>query len=365
VHTYEDLTIILPTFNEGGNIQSMLETLDSLYPGAFIVVADDNSRDDTHGKVEAFSSTHPRVRLLNRDPTDRGLTASIMEGLMNVETERFVVMDADFQHPPEYVAELHARLTAGADMAVGVREDKNSLSFSRMLASWGAHTMAMTYLRAMHRPITKDTMSGFFGGDTKTCQRAISEKGGRFERAGFKVLFDLLKFLPRDTKVEEVRFPFSSRRNGESKLSSGIILSILRQCGLAGKAAALAVNFLFINILGRFLSALVLGLSFTFVLMGTLEIAYDDHYVTSTVLAFVLAMAYLVVANKFMMTHGRRDKMILGMKMVFTGFSGYLVNFYIFYMFFSDQYAIQTWPMFMGFGIAYLWNTFSSAISES
>ncbi len=45
--TYDDLTIILPTYHEGGNIQSMLETLDSLYPGASIIVADDNSKDET------------------------------------------------------------------------------------------------------------------------------------------------------------------------------------------------------------------------------------------------------------------------------------------------------------------------------
>jgi len=217
----------------------------------------------------------------------------------------------------------------------------------------------------MRRPTTEDTMSGFFGGRTRLCQEVIARKGQHFERAGFKVLFDLLKFLPRGTRVDEVEFQFSTRRSGESKLSSRIILSILRQCGVVGKMAALAVNFLFINMLGRFLSALALGLTFTFMIMGTLDVAYDDHFVTSTVLAFVLAMAYLVVANKFMMTHGRRDKLILGMKMVFTGFSGYLVNFYIFYMFFSDQYAIQTWPMFLGFGIAYLWNTLSSVIPEN
>ncbi len=364
VSLFEDLTVVLPTYNEGGNIQHMLATLTELYPGVSVLVADDNSRDGTQQKVGEFSATNARVRLLNRDPNDRGLTASIMEGLMNVSTPYYVVMDADFQHPPEYVRELHARLKDGADLAVGVREDKNSLGLGRKLASVGAHALAAAYLRVMRQPTSEDTMSGFFGGRTDICQRTISGMGHRFERRGFKVLFDLLKYLPRDTRVEEVAFPFSMRRSGESKLSSRVILSILRQCGLAGKAAAVAVNFLFINMFGRFLSALVLGLTFTFVFMGTLDVAYDDHFVTSTVLAFVLALAYLVVANKFMMTHGRRDKMIMGMKMVFTGFSGYLVNFYIFYMFFSDQYAVQTWPMFLGFGIAYLWNAFSSAIPE-
>lgn len=362
--TYEDLTVILPTYNEGGNIQSMLETLDSLYPGASIIVADDNSKDETPGLVLSFSADHPRTRLLSRDPGDRGLTASIMEGISEARTKFFVVMDADFQHPPDSVGGMYDLLTEGADMAVGKRGDKTSLSFSRMLASWGANALAKTYLAVMRRPTTEDTMSGFFGGRAEMCQKVVSEHGRKFERSGFKVLFDILKFLPRDTVVKELEFHFSSRRAGKSKLSSGVILSILRQCGLAGKAAALGVNFLFINMLGRYMSALVLGLTFTFALMGTLNVAYDDHLVNSTILAFVLALAYLVVANKYLFSHGKRDRLIIGMKMVFTGFTGFLISLFFFYMLFSTSYTVHTWPMYIGFGLAYLWNTLSSVIPE-
>ncbi|MDD1771909.1 MAG: glycosyltransferase [Methanomassiliicoccales archaeon] len=362
--TYEGLTVILPTFNEGGNIQCMLDALTSQYPGVSVIVADDNSNDGTPEIVQEFSSKDPRVKLLTRDPADRGLTASIMEGIMNVRTEHFVVMDADFQHPPESVGDLYAQLRSGTQMVVGVRKDKDELSFGRMLASWGAHTLARTYLTVMRRSCSHDTMSGFFGGRTDMCQDVIAKNGQRFERAGFKVLFDLLKFLPRDINVVEVSFDFNTRRSGVSKLSSRVILSILRQCGVAGKFAALAVNFLLINMLGRFLSALGLGLAFTFWVMGPLDVGYGDELVTSTVLAFVLAMAYLVVANKYLLTHGRREGMVLGVKLVFTAFSGYLVNLYIFYMAFSSPISVQTWPMFLGFGIAYLWNAVSSALPE-
>ena len=362
--TYDDLTVILPTYNEGGNIQSMLETLDSLYPGVSVIVADDNSRDETPDLVRSFGAKNPKVRLLSRDPSDRGLTASIMEGIAETRTSRFVVMDADFQHPPESVGGMYDLLEEGADMAVGRRQDKTSLSFSRMMASWGANSLARSYLAVMRRPTAGDTMSGFFGGRTDICQEVVAKHGRKFERTGFKVLFDILKFLPRDTVVKELEFQFSARRAGTSKRSSGVILAILRQCGLAGKAAALCVNFLFINMLGRYMSALFLGLSFTFSLMGTLNVAYDDHLVNSTILAFVLALAYLVVANKYLFSHGKRDRLIIGMKMVFTGFTGFLISLFFFYMLFSTSYTVHTWPMFLGFGIAYLWNTLSSVIPE-
>ncbi|HNU35666.1 MAG TPA: glycosyltransferase, partial [Methanomassiliicoccales archaeon] len=209
--TYDDLTVILPTYNEGGNIQSMLETLDSLYPGVSIIVADDNSRDETPDLVRSYGANNSKVRLLSRDPSDRGLTASIMEGIAETRTGRFVVMDADFQHPPESVGGMYDLLAKGADMAVGRRQDKTSLSFSRMLASWGANALARSYLAVMRRPTTEDTMSGFFGGRTDICQEVVARHGRKFERTGFKVLFDILKFLPRDTVVKELEFQFSSR----------------------------------------------------------------------------------------------------------------------------------------------------------
>ncbi len=364
LRSYEDLTVILPTYNEGGNIRSMLEALIALYPGVSIIVADDNSTDGTPETVRSFSAVHPKTVLLARAPQDRGLTASIMDGIMACRTERFVVMDADFQHPPESVGGLYDLLERGADVAVGKRVNKNSLSLSRTLASWGANALAKTYLFIMRKPSTEDVMSGFFGGRTELCQDVLVKHGHRFERGGFKVLFDLLKFLPRNAVVEELEFEFHQRRSGHSKLSSRVVLSILRQCGPMGKLAALAVNFLFINMLGRYISALALGLGFTFALMGTLNMAYDDQLVTSTVLAFVLAMAYLVVANKFLLARGKRDRLIIGMKVVFTGFSGYLVALYFFYTLLSTNYAVQLWPMFLGFGIGYVWNTLSSAIPE-
>ena len=124
---FDDLTVILPTYNEGGNIQSMLESLDSLYPGLSVIVADDNSIDGTRETVLEFAADHQRITLLDRDPSDRGLTASIMDGIANTKTRFFVVMDADFQHPPESVGDLYARLVGGSDMVVGVREDKHQI----------------------------------------------------------------------------------------------------------------------------------------------------------------------------------------------------------------------------------------------
>ena len=59
---------------------------------------------------------------------------------------------------------------------------------------------------------------------------------------GFKILFDLLKFINPDAKITEVEYEFGARAGGESKISSTIIISVLRQCGVFGKGCASIAN---------------------------------------------------------------------------------------------------------------------------
>ncbi len=159
-------TIILPTLNEGENIEGMVESLTSLYPKAHILVMDDNSKDGTAEKARRYCNPPYNVEAVVRDPLDKGLTASVIDGIMCARTEYFIVLDADFQHPPEAIAGVMASLKDGNDLTIGVREDKMNLMFFRKLASGGAHGLAKAYLNIKRQPTSKDTMSGFFGGRT-------------------------------------------------------------------------------------------------------------------------------------------------------------------------------------------------------
>jgi dolichol-phosphate mannosyltransferase len=362
----DSFSIVLPTLNESENILPMMEALDRLYPNAGIIVVDDHSKDGTADIALEYGRRRAKVQVVQRDPADRGLTASIMDGIMHADTKYFVVLDADFQHPPESVAGLIKELIDGNDLAIGVREDKLELSFSRKWASVGAHVMASSYLHAKRQPTTRDTMSGFFAGRSDLCQGVIKAKGNKFERAGFKGLFDLLKFMPRDIRIAEVEFKFNSRRAGESKLSSRIILSIMRQCGIGGKLLAYASMFFLTNMIGRFLAASGLGLLFTFWFLGWIGVGvtWNSTLIVSTMVSLVLAVAYIVFANKVMFTHGSRKGLLLGSKLVATGFSGYLISLYIFYIAFNTVTEIQMVSIFFGFGIGYAFDAVGASIGE-
>ena len=235
-------TIILPTCNEVQNIKGIIEELLRLYPGVNVLVVDDNSIDGTVEAVHEIMTRHPSVRLMVRDPRDRGLTASLMDGIVNAGTEHFIVMDADFQHPPASVGDVMKKLSDGHVMVVGKRNNIRALSASRRLASWGANFLARSYLLVHRKCRPSDLMSGFFGGDTEVWKCVILIHGKKFERYGFKALFDLMKFSPPGTRVAEVQYDFGERSGGESKLDSRVILSLLRQCGYPGRFVAALIS---------------------------------------------------------------------------------------------------------------------------
>ena len=93
-------TVILPTYNEEANIGDMIDTLRGMYPDFHVLVMDDNSKDGTQNAVTERASKDDHVRLIVRDPNDRGLSASIFQGIQETRTRYFINMDSDFQHPP-------------------------------------------------------------------------------------------------------------------------------------------------------------------------------------------------------------------------------------------------------------------------
>ena len=230
---YRDCTVILPTYKEASNIQKMALRLRELYPDISILILDDNSDDGSKELIEELND--PMIAFTERDPDDRGLSASIFQGIMDTETEFFVNMDCDFQHPPEAVADAYASLKEGADLCVGIREKRTALSPVRWFASWGAQFLTAMTLWLRDKKKSKDVMSGFFGGRTEIYQRVIEQNWNNVDKRGFKALFDLLKFGPSDADIREITFEFGKREAGDSKLNKNIAISILRQCEPFGK----------------------------------------------------------------------------------------------------------------------------------
>lgn len=118
------ISIVLPTFNEAGNIEPLIErTLAALgdYPGGVeVVVVDDDSPDGTWQLVQNYAQRDPRVRLVHRT-TESGLTSAISRGIREARGQWVGWMDCDLSMPPEEWPLFAEALANGADMAVGSR----------------------------------------------------------------------------------------------------------------------------------------------------------------------------------------------------------------------------------------------------
>jgi dolichol-phosphate mannosyltransferase len=224
-----DTTVIVPTLNEEANIARLLDLLLELYPGIHVIVADDGSKDRTREIVRGYSARQSTIHLLDRgrEPV-HGLTISVVDAALAVSTRFFVVIDGDLQHPPEKIKALRDRLLDGAAVVVGSRE--------RVLVPWPWHRRAISCVGgwlgrlrlALSGAATRDTMSGFFGVQADVFRTYAAPNAAKFEPKGYKVLFDLLKQLPRGTRIDDVPYEFGLREGGASKIRTSHLLLFAR-----------------------------------------------------------------------------------------------------------------------------------------
>ena len=223
-----ELSVIIPTLNESQNIERLCTTIADLYKGIEIIVADDGSTDGTGDIVRKLSGSNPLIRLLDRGGEEvHGLTISISDALEQIERPYFMVIDGDFQHPPESIGDALKCFDKRVDLVIGRRDHVEEWPFTRKLISWGAQTLGWWSLLLRRRQRPSDLMSGFFGGDVKKILELIKTKDLLVD-TGYKFLFDILKAFPRDGTICEFGYTFRNREFGTSKIGKKQMLAFVR-----------------------------------------------------------------------------------------------------------------------------------------
>jgi dolichol-phosphate mannosyltransferase len=218
------VTIIVPTLNEEGNIDLLLDRIFQVrrsHGMEFdVLFVDSASQDRTCEKVRAWQDREP-VRLLSCI-TDIGLAGAVMAGAAATDSMFVVVMDADLSHPPEAIPELIRPLLAGThDMVIGSRYVSGGLmpdwSLSRKISSRIA-TFFARFFCDVHDPL-----AGFFA----LARRRLVDLPGPVP--GFKIGLAVLAEYGRTMQIKEIPIEFRERDYGESKMSRRVILHYLQQ----------------------------------------------------------------------------------------------------------------------------------------
>ena len=220
-----DSLIIIPTYNEKENIESIIRAIFALDKAFHILVVDDGSPDGTAAIVHGLIASKFADRLFIEERTGKlGLGTAYIHGFRwaLARTYDYIFeMDADFSHDPKDLPRLYnACAIDGYDVAIGSRyvSGVNVVNWpiGRVLMSY----FASKYVRIVTGMKIADTTAGF-----KCYRRKVLETIDlnkiKFKGYGFQIEMKYTAYV-LGFKIKEVSVIFVNRELGTSKMNSGI-----------------------------------------------------------------------------------------------------------------------------------------------
>lgn len=216
--------VIIPTYNEIENIESIIRAVFSLNKSFHILVVDDNSPDKTAVKVtELQSEFKGQLFLVNREKK-AGLGTAYVYGFkwaLSKKYDYIFEMDADFSHNPNDLEKLYQACEEGAEVAIGSRyvTGVNVVNWplSRVLLSF----FASYYVKKITGMKIHDATAGFM------CYRrnvleTIDLDQIKFIGYAFQIEMKYRAYC-KNFRIVEVPIIFTDRTKGQSKMSNSII----------------------------------------------------------------------------------------------------------------------------------------------
>jgi dolichol-phosphate mannosyltransferase len=215
--------LVLPTFNEAGNLEGIVrDALANLPPGSKVLVVDDKSPDGTGEIADRLAAELP-VEVLHRRGKE-GLASAYIAGFKQVlarGAELILQMDADFSHDPRDLRRL-IEASERADLVLGSRYVPGG-----GVTDWGQIRRGISrggsaYARYTLGIDVKDLTGGF-----KCFHRRVLEtiELDRIASQGYAFQVEMTyRTLQAGFEVLEIPIVFRDRRVGESKMTRAIIL---------------------------------------------------------------------------------------------------------------------------------------------
>ncbi len=158
----QNITVIIPAYNEAAIIGDLVTEIKNLYPDFEIIVIDDGSDDETARVAQQAGAT------VYSHPYNIGNGAAIKSGIRKATGDVLIFLDGDGQHKPEEIADLIAHIPP-YDMVVGARSTSDQASlgraFGNKLYNWFASYVAKFSI--------KDLTSGFRAVKTKVARNFL------------------------------------------------------------------------------------------------------------------------------------------------------------------------------------------------
>ena len=223
-----DVLVVTPTYNERENLPLLAAGV-LQHDGYRLLVVDDGSPDGTGAIADRLAADHPgRVEVLHRSGA-RGLGRSYIDGLMHAITEGradFICqMDCDLSHDPAYLPSL-VGAAATHDLVIGSRYMNGGVS----VVNWPIHRILLSafgnrYILLVTNLAASDCTSGYRCWRREALARLPI---GAMVSDGYAFLVEMLyEAKRRRYRIGEVPIIFVERRQGQSKVSSAVLIESL------------------------------------------------------------------------------------------------------------------------------------------
>ena len=215
--------VIVPTYNEKGNIERLIDAVLKQDPSIDMLIVDDGSPDGTGALVDQIAARNPRVHALHR-ASKLGLGTAYVAGFkwaLARDYQFIGEMDADFSHNPEKLREFLKAIET-ADLVIGSRYQNGQVNvvnwpIGRLFLSYSANIYAR---RETGLPIF-DSTAGF-----KIFRRRVLEAIDLddIKSNGYAFQIEMhMRAWKKGFRIVEIPIVFVDRSEGASKMSKKIV----------------------------------------------------------------------------------------------------------------------------------------------
>jgi dolichol-phosphate mannosyltransferase len=204
------------------NIEKMLTRITTSYPELNILIIEDGSPDGTADVVKKFQATHNTINMIQRTGK-QGLGTAYITGFkwaLERDFQFIFEMDCDFSHDPDDLPRLLEAAQTN-DLVIGSRYIDGiriiNWPFHRLLLSYGAsiYTRFITGLNILD-------VTGGFKCFNRSALETLNLDNVFSNGYSFQVELNF-KIWSKGLKIKEIPIIFTERRDGESKMSGGIV----------------------------------------------------------------------------------------------------------------------------------------------
>jgi dolichol-phosphate mannosyltransferase len=355
-----DLTIVPPTFNEKGNVNPLLDTIEKTFKNKKVdyeVLFVDDSSDETPEVIEKEIKTRKgmNIRMIHRPKNRRtGLATAFIEGFEKAKGDYICCIDSDLQHPPQKIYDLYQKaIKDQAEIVFGTRYTKGGSAegLGSLKTFYGIYRRAVSmglkyFTQILFIPArkTSDPLGGFF-----LLKKSIL-KGAKLYPRGFKISVEVL-MRTEHNKVSEVPYKFLARENDDSKATLKQGLEFFKHLWNIFRTIPEAARFLKFCIVGG--SGVLVNLGTLFLLVEFFHFGKNSGWAAAVILS--------IFTNYFLnsiFTYGDKKSETRNESMR-------RVTIYYAISFFTMIFNFLVYKSLMNFGVYYIFSAFVGILAAT